>query len=205
MEYLGKLGSLWFRHWDKEAYQAVQQTFSTKWRHCMCWHKSGDCKVSRCVLKNEMKIQDFLTLWKNLSIDNYLFSVNGGWSIWGSWGPCDSGTGTKKRTRQCNKPSPLNGGAACAGNSQGFIICPSMFFKSDCKQIWFANLNFSCMSQWVETVWIPLLQAFWKSARLVSCRSSLPARKGSPDINSFQWRKQLPIPIANWLWSLAWD
>ena len=62
-------------------------------------------------------------------LNNLYFSVIGGWGNWENWTPCDSSTGTKKRTRQCDNPSPLNGGAPCAGNSQESLKCPGMLLK----------------------------------------------------------------------------
>uniref|UniRef100_A0A8C8SV87 Complement C8 alpha chain n=1 Tax=Pelusios castaneus TaxID=367368 RepID=A0A8C8SV87_9SAUR len=47
--------------------------------------------------------------------------TNGGWSCWSSWTPCQSGT--KTRTRQCNNPSPQNGGAWCVGQSVQTKTC----------------------------------------------------------------------------------
>ena len=59
----------------------------------------------------------------SLSLFQHLGSVDGGWSNWGSWTSCDFDTGTRKKERQCNNPSPLNGGALCAGNGQESTEC----------------------------------------------------------------------------------
>ena len=48
--------------------------------------------------------------------------VNGGvgeWAAWGSWTTCTAtcypgGTQTETRTRECNNPKPMNGGADCS-------------------------------------------------------------------------------------------
>ena len=53
------------------------------------------------------------------------FSVNGGWSDWTLWGPCDRscGTGSSIRYRECNSPKPSNGGAACSGSREQSKPC----------------------------------------------------------------------------------
>nr|AKN21725.1 PKD1L-2 [Schmidtea mediterranea] len=42
--------------------------------------------------------------------------VNGMWSSWSTWSSCSSscGFGTRSRTRNCDNPSPLNGGLGCS-------------------------------------------------------------------------------------------
>ena len=55
----------------------------------------------------------------------YLFSVDGGWNSWGEWSACDSNQ-QKKRTRHCNRPSPINGGAPCSGNGEESDDCPGV-------------------------------------------------------------------------------
>ncbi|XP_078378395.1 SCO-spondin-like isoform X2 [Oculina patagonica] len=51
--------------------------------------------------------------------------VDGGWSTWSSWNTCSKpcGTGKQERTRSCTKPSPSNGGRACAGASRQDQAC----------------------------------------------------------------------------------
>jgi hypothetical protein len=41
-------------------------------------------------------------------------NVDGGWSAWSTCSQLCGGTGIS--TRQCNRPSPANGGAQCLGN-----------------------------------------------------------------------------------------
>ncbi|XP_045446045.1 netrin receptor UNC5C-like [Melitaea cinxia] len=45
--------------------------------------------------------------------------VNGGWSSWGSWSQCrcNGRVAGQRRTRTCNDPHPINGGAPCQGQS----------------------------------------------------------------------------------------
>ena len=49
--------------------------------------------------------------------------VNGGWSEWGSWSPCQANTRKKYRERQCNNPPPANGGTECSGSSSEEASC----------------------------------------------------------------------------------
>ncbi|NXJ62072.1 CO8A protein, partial [Rostratula benghalensis] len=70
---------------------------------CLCQCQSGD-KGPAC---EETKRQGGVT--------------NGRWSCWSHWGPCQSGTA--RRSRQCNNPSPQHGGEPCAGNDQQSKAC----------------------------------------------------------------------------------
>ncbi|KAL0269384.1 UNVERIFIED_CONTAM: hypothetical protein PYX00_007138 [Menopon gallinae] len=58
--------------------------------------------------------------------------VDGGWSSWSNWFSCslqgtqtteDNGDRCKCRTRQCNNPTPQNGGAPCSGISVAVTNC----------------------------------------------------------------------------------
>ena len=49
--------------------------------------------------------------------------IDGGWSSWGTWSSCDSGTRTQKRDRICNNPPPQNGGLYCRNKSYEERAC----------------------------------------------------------------------------------
>ena len=54
-----------------------------------------------------------------------LSTVDGGWSKWTQWGSCSvtCGGGIYKRSRECNNPSPENGGKDCIGDNSETESC----------------------------------------------------------------------------------
>ena len=55
----------------------------------------------------------------------FVFLVNGQWGEWTEYGYCSKSCelGTKVRTRPCDNPSPLNGGASCTGTDRDETTC----------------------------------------------------------------------------------
>ncbi|XP_075596554.1 complement component C6 isoform X2 [Balearica regulorum gibbericeps] len=67
-------------------------------RRVLFWKKkkvSTRCTTNRMTVKHEV-------------------AVDGRWGCWSEWSPCDASFKTR-RTRECNNPSPMNGGKACEG------------------------------------------------------------------------------------------
>ncbi|CAF1064997.1 unnamed protein product [Adineta steineri] len=57
---------------------------------------------------------------------NITCPVDGGWGSWTNWTSCSStscNAGTSYRFRNCDTPSPSNGGQLCAGNAIDTLIC----------------------------------------------------------------------------------
>lgn len=54
-----------------------------------------------------------------------LLKVDGGFSMWSSFGDCSKtcGGGLHTRTRQCNNPSPQHGGVDCVGKKEESQLC----------------------------------------------------------------------------------
>ncbi|KAJ2954179.1 hypothetical protein O0L34_g2413 [Tuta absoluta] len=52
-------------------------------------------------------------------------NLDGGWSGWGSWGPCSQtcGTGKRYRSRSCTRPTPAGTGHNCVGSKTEFGAC----------------------------------------------------------------------------------
>ena len=51
--------------------------------------------------------------------------VDGGWGDWTEYGECTEtcGVGKQLKSRQCNNPTPQNGGADCTGISEDHQEC----------------------------------------------------------------------------------
>ena len=55
--------------------------------------------------------------------------IDGGWAEWSDWSSCQSNC-KKSRTRKCNNPSPLFGGANCTGD--GYAESAGTCYGGDC-------------------------------------------------------------------------
>lgn len=59
------------------------------------------------------------------NVPDVLWTVDGKWSSWVSWGACgvSCGGGTRQRTRLCASPAPQHGGRQCEGNDVHIDFC----------------------------------------------------------------------------------
>lgn len=59
----------------------------------------------------------------------FLDAVNGNWGDWGEFGECSEKfychKGHKTRKRECNNPSPREGGDPCPGTNTEKLECPT--------------------------------------------------------------------------------
>ena len=62
---------------------------------------------------------------KYKSISTCTLIVDGNWGQWTAFSRCSKtcGSGTKKRQRLCNKPSPAHEGLFCVGSASQTVLC----------------------------------------------------------------------------------
>ncbi|XP_077861562.1 cell surface hyaluronidase CEMIP2-like [Saccoglossus kowalevskii] len=69
---------------------------------------------------------------------NYI--VDGNWGMWTAWSECSKTCdGNRQRTRECDSPSPRNGGLGCAGSHVDVEVCNE-----------FADGNWGAWSSWMD-------------------------------------------------------
>ena len=72
----------------------------------------------------------FLSNFRSMSLlfQSFLLSVKGGWSVWSNWSTCTQSCegGTQTRMRNCDNPTPQNGGAGCDGADNATQSCNTM-------------------------------------------------------------------------------
>ncbi|XP_064611242.1 uncharacterized protein LOC135475322 isoform X2 [Liolophura sinensis] len=84
---------------------------------------------------------------------NCQLPVNGGWGFWASWTPCSAtcGGGQRSRSRDCDRPSPSNGGAACQGSSVETETC----MPEECPSLLQGHVHLGC---WMDPTLPTLLE-----------------------------------------------
>ncbi|XP_065541313.1 A disintegrin and metalloproteinase with thrombospondin motifs 3 isoform X1 [Lathamus discolor] len=95
-------------------------------------------------------------MWKNAN----QLKQDGNWGPWTKFGSCSRtcGTGVRFRTRQCNNPTPINGGEDCAGVNFEFQLCnteecPKHFEDFRAQQCQQRNSHFEHQSR--KHHWLP--------------------------------------------------
>ena len=70
-----------------------------------------------CILRWRFRI--FLNVYCKSNDNTYFFIADGNWGSWETWGACSKtcGTGSRLRSRHCNDPPAMNGGADCVGDN----------------------------------------------------------------------------------------
>merc|ERR1719347_588261 len=99
----------------------------------------------------------------------------------GSFGSCNSLTGIKRRTRQCNNPKPLNGGANCPGYYYQDISCP-------------VDGGWGSWGSWKRCG-----QGVQSTERTRQCNKPKPLNGGSQCTGSSIEKRTCPGPLAYWM------
>ena len=97
-------------------------------------------------------------------------STEEGWGDWSSYSPCSKtcGGGEKERTRQCDNPTPSNGGAGCLGTSSERSNCNPQTCPRDGK--WGSWGSWSTCSKTCDDGW---------KTRTRLCDNPTPAHGGA--------------------------
>ena len=119
--------------------------------------------------------------------------LDGGWSSWSPWETCSKtcgilGGSVLRRSRVCNQPPPMNGGASCPGNDTEvtkacFTPCPGKWMLSS-AMTWGQNV-FSCY-----IIHLPIYQFFSLIISIFSQKDSAPWTSSSPKTAQF-WSPQM--------------
>lgn len=92
----------------------------------------------------------------------FVWSVDGGWSVWQTWGRCSvtCGNGVRNRARSCNNPVPQYGGKQCTGDATEIHFCherscPGVFYfditrSCFCHGTYLLNTNVKVVTDWLS-------------------------------------------------------
>ncbi|XP_078313486.1 properdin-like [Crassostrea virginica] len=102
--------------------EGTRSTIRGLWSQCSvtCGHGSQNriiTSITRCGAQSQTT--------ESRSCHQPICPVNGAWSSWGQFTPCDKscGEGMQVRYRTCTNPSPSNGGQRCLGDSLQIASC----------------------------------------------------------------------------------
>jgi len=142
--------------------------YNVSYDYCSVLHyasRQGSCKVSPrnkvdCTIKGQkvtdigqrigMSDKDIEEINKRYKCGNAGSGtkVNGRWGSWSSYSTCTKtcGSGTQKRTRQCDNPPPSNGGSYCVGDDENTRRCNTESCPGNCRSNQFRCNNGKCIN-----------------------------------------------------------
>ena len=102
--------------------------------------------------------------------------VNGGWSVWGPYGPCTvtCGGGHRSRHRTCSDPAPLNGGTPCKGPAVDMSNCNTQ--KCPCGTDRLPS-NYKCGTTCTAWKRKGKCNKRWKQILPRNCRNKIPKKQ----------------------------
>ncbi|XP_067952039.1 coadhesin-like [Watersipora subatra] len=100
--------------------------------------------------------------------------INGGWTLWNEWGPCNAscGSGVWERVRECLAPKPKNKGADCVGSATDEETC---YHPNPCP----TDGGWSEWDPWGSCLAPPCTGERGNKTRKRTCNNPLPAHGGA--------------------------
>ncbi|XP_019856518.1 PREDICTED: cartilage oligomeric matrix protein-like isoform X2 [Amphimedon queenslandica] len=109
----------------------------SEWTQCSRTCGGGrQSRTRRCLTENQVQLDcsGEVTQLQDCNTE-VRCPVDGGWSDWTDWSDCSltCGNGTRTRTRKCDNPAPLFGGAQCKGPKEDTELCSLGHCPVDCE------------------------------------------------------------------------